>query len=71
MTNTSIPPVGSLWRHRNGQRYNVTAITNLESRDLDRYPITVVYRNVNNETVWSRPVNDWHRSMTRTYLTLS
>ncbi|WP_287201024.1 hypothetical protein [Pseudoalteromonas sp.] len=71
MTNTSIPPVGSIWIHSSGREYSVLAIANRASKDLEKYPVTVVYKNSFIGSVWSRPVNDWHRSMTRTSLTLS
>jgi hypothetical protein len=30
----------------------------------DKYPVTVVYQGVVNGAVWTRPLSDWHRSMT-------
>lgn len=59
------PPVipRSLWQHRNGQIYSVFAIANKESTN-SKYPITVVYVNVRTRTIWTRPLDDWHRSMT-------
>jgi hypothetical protein len=56
------PTEGSLWKHRNGNLYRVECITNLP--DEERYPKTVVYRNENNGTLWSRRFDDWHRSFT-------
>lgn len=59
------PPVPySLWRHRNGNEYVVLMLTNLGSTRTDKYPPTVVYRGVTNGGLWSRRLDDWHRSMT-------
>ena len=58
------PEVGEVWQHRNGIRYRIVCITNLP--DDDRYPMTVVYQNVVNDSLWSRPMGDWHRSFTET-----
>ncbi len=58
------PEVNSYWRHKNGNVYRVTAITNT-SHERPEYPPTVVYVNTENGTIWSRRVADWSRSMTR------
>jgi len=58
-----VPKVGEFWRHRNGNLYMVTLLTNLQSERPHSYPITVVYVG-SNHYVWSRPLWDWHRSMT-------
>jgi hypothetical protein len=60
----SAPEIGSLWRHYNGQVYQVVRITNLQSKKPE-YPETVVYFNVLQDTWWSRPVSEWHRSFSR------
>lgn len=52
----------SQWMHRNNIVYEVVGITNYNS-DNPKYPPTVVYRGVQNKRLWSRPLNDWHRSM--------
>ena len=54
----------SRWKHGNGNTYTVLIITNEHSENQDRYPTTVVYRDCNYE-VWSKPLSDWHRSMTK------
>ena len=61
---TPTPTPGSVWMHRNGNRYAVVMITNAESERQEKYPTTVVYRNVSNGNVYSRKLSDWHRSMT-------
>lgn len=54
----------SRWRHSNGNIYAVILIANEHSENQDRYPTTVVYRDYDGKT-WSRPLSDWHRSMTK------
>lgn len=54
----------SRWRHSNGNTYAVIFITNEHSENQDRYPTTVVYRDYDGRT-WSKPLSDWHRSMTK------
>ena len=55
--------IPSKWRHTNGNQYVVSAITNERSEDQRKYPTTVVYTGLDGK-VWSRPLADWHRSMT-------
>lgn len=64
MSEFEIPKQFSRWQHRNGNTYLVLVITNL--LDTTDYPMTVVYQNDENGTMWSRPVRDWHRSFTAT-----
>lgn len=52
------------WTHRNGNVYVVLMLANEASENTEKYPVTVVYRNVKNKTVWSRKLSDWHRSFT-------
>lgn len=61
-TNRPVEP-GSFWIHSSGRRYAVFAIANAESTDHERYPPTVVYFD-GDRNIWSRPLSDWHRSMT-------
>lgn len=60
-----ITPVeeNSLWKHTNGNIYRVLFLTNTAALFPEIYPITVVYKGMNGN-VWSRPLSDWHRSMT-------
>lgn len=57
------PMVGTTWRHRNGNQYEVLDYTNIESDKQDKYPTTIVYRNIHNGKKYSRPLMDWLRSM--------
>lgn len=57
-----VPAKDEVWRHYNGILYVVEALAN-EYTTRDEYPATVVYRGPNRR-VWSRPLSDWHRSMT-------
>ena len=54
----------SCWVHTNGNEYIVQLIVNVDSTN-DKYPPTVVYKNAHNGKGYSRPLSDWHRSMTR------
>jgi len=58
------PAIGSLWRHKNGNLYRVTDITNVETARQDEYPTSVIYRNVNNGKAYSRKLVRWHGWMT-------
>lgn len=60
---STAPEPGSCWQHRNGAVYEVLMITNADSAKPE-YPPTVVYQGTVNRKLWSRPVADWHRSMT-------
>lgn len=55
-------PVGSTWTHSNGYVYRVIAIANHPSGDPLRYPASVVYQGENGR-IWTRPMSEWHRSM--------
>ncbi len=60
------PTVDSVWQHYNKlTSYEIVCITNASSTDQMRYPTTVVYRGLDNGKMWSRPLWDWHRSMTQ------
>lgn len=56
------PEVDTCWHHTNGNIYCVRSITNQGSTST-RYPETVVYEGTNGK-LWSRPVSEWHRSLT-------
>jgi len=60
------PDKNSVWRHRNGIKYVVIELANTDSSNY-KYVPTVVYKNIKTFSVWSRPVEDWHRSFTRVY----
>lgn len=57
------PLEGSIWKHRNGILYSVMFLTN-ELSIRSEYPVTIVYKNIITGALWSRPLEDWHRSMT-------
>lgn len=57
------PKPSTTWRHHNGNEYGVLLITN-EGSQRPEYPPTVVYVNKVSGKWYSRPVADWHRSMT-------
>lgn len=64
MSSVEIPKEGSYWRHKNGGAYRVIVVANEKSDRLDEYPITVVYRRLIDNTVWSRLLSRWYGSMT-------
>jgi len=57
------PKPNDIWMHSNGILYRVIMLTNMQSKK-EKYPPTVVYETISNGNVWSRPLSDWHRSMT-------
>jgi len=60
MTDTSKPTPGSIWEHKNGNRYTVLCLAN-ESSANPRYQPVVVYQG-DNGRIWARHSSDWHRS---------
>lgn len=56
------PGILSRWIHNNGNRYVVIGYANEATENPDKYPVTVIYMGENN-LVWCRPLDDWHRSM--------
>lgn len=61
-----VPMKGTVWEHYNKKAtYEIVNIANFHSTDQARYPTTVVYRGLDNMRLWSRPLWDWHRSMTK------
>lgn len=57
------PAPGSIWRHYNGLEFKVLFIT-ASNADHPEYPAHVVYKGLHNGKKWTRPLHDWHRSMT-------
>ena len=57
---TPSPQPGQPWVHRNGKKYTVLLLTNLDS-DRTEYTPQVVYQGDNGK-IWSRALSDWHRS---------
>lgn len=53
----------SEWIHTNGNKYIVLCIANEHTERPNQYPVTVVYQGENLK-IWSRPLTEWHRSMT-------
>lgn len=56
-----LPKVGEYWQHKKGAIYRIRDITNLASSNKKKFPVTIVYENLNKE-VWSRPFSQWHGS---------
>jgi hypothetical protein len=60
---------GQLWKHENGETYKVLMITNLHaepSRQVE-YPLTVVYKNVKDGRIWSKPLAAFTNRRTLVY----
>ena len=55
----NVPEIDSLWRHKNGDFYRVILIANKDSKRIDEYPVTVVYKRLCDETIWCRPFYRW------------
>lgn len=64
-TAPALPGKDTTWQHTSGKRYVVLMLTNLDATRPD-YPVTVVYEEEHRlySNAWSRPLADWHRSMT-------
>jgi hypothetical protein len=61
-----LPQIGTIYQHKNGEKYKVILITNLFASPYrrDEYPITIIYRNIGDETIWSRPLYRWKGNFT-------
>jgi hypothetical protein len=60
----NLPQVGFFYKHKNGNKYRIIAITNAEGDDeskREKYPVTVVYQGSNGK-IWSRRADEWNRS---------
>lgn len=58
-----MPRLGSIWEHRNGNKYKVIALANTRTMRPEEYPITVIYENIVSKEVWCKKASDWERSM--------
>ena len=63
--NGKIISVGDNYTHTSGIVYKVICFTNIETADAKKYPESVVYQNIENDRIYSRPVSDWFRRMTK------
>jgi hypothetical protein len=52
--------IGKLFKHyKKGTIYQLILISNLESTDQIKFPTTAVYKDVETEIVWSRPLEEF------------
>lgn len=58
------PTPGSIWRHHSGRIYTVLYIANDVPDPKPQYLPAVVYLGENGR-IWSGPLSDWHRRMTK------
>ena len=64
MEQMQLPEIGSVWTHdKTGNLYTVEMISNVGTTKPDDFPVTVIYRSFETDDLWSRPVAEWHRSM--------
>jgi hypothetical protein len=63
MMSRKLPDEGTIWSHYNNNMYEVMGVANIVSFDTDKYPAMVVYKNIANDTLWTRKYIDWYRSM--------
>lgn len=52
------PTVGSVWRHDNGREYTVIGMSNIDSYQPDKWPVTVIYVSSYGK-VYNRPLREW------------
>ncbi len=50
---------GLLARHHSGMVYVVLHIANASVPETDKFPHCVVYQNIQDKTIWTRPIKDW------------
>lgn len=56
-----VPKPLTRWIHRdNGNEYIILGLTNLESTQPEKYPVTIIYLRLFDGTVWNRPLDRWH-----------
>lgn len=56
---------GTRWTHHSGRIYEVMFRANDVPEPRAEYPLTIVYKNVGNGTIWAGAAHDWHRRMTK------
>lgn len=54
-----LPKVGQKYLHHKGAAYVVDEITNLATTDEAKFPVTVNYTRLDDNTKWSRPLSEW------------
>lgn len=56
----------SLWKHKNGNRYEVIAVANehAEGVKTKTFPVIVVYRSLDDGKIWARNIAYFNRVMT-------
>lgn len=67
-----VPKVGTLWCHARGGVYKVRAVTNqhADGGHAGDWPVTVVYQNIGDKRIWSRPLSEWLARMKPIELTV-
>ena len=57
--------VGGVYEHVDGGQYRLLEITNQDSLDEVKWPLTAIYRNVATNELYSRPMKDFKEKFTR------
>ncbi|GAB6071534.1 hypothetical protein JCM30760_26320 [Thiomicrorhabdus hydrogeniphila] len=53
---------GQVWEHENGNSYEVLYLANTAHINLNN-PITVVYKTLNKNHLWTKPLSNWYKKM--------
>jgi hypothetical protein len=54
---------GTRWIHHSGRIYEVLYRANDVPEPKSEYPLIIVYKNIDNGTIWAGRADDWHRRM--------
>lgn len=53
------PIKDEVYKHHSGRLYVVQGFANEETQYPDKFPVTVIYENIDNGTVWTRPLSEF------------
>lgn len=57
--NEWVPEVGKKYQHHSGRVYEVTGFANQHTEYPDKFPVMILYRNIDNGTEWARALDEW------------
>ena len=60
----------SVWQHENGNRYEVLCVANADAEGHKKkvFPVTVIYRSLDDGKIWARSITYFRRVMTEVIL---
>lgn len=61
---SKLPVPGTEVTHHKGAKYRVKEYANLRTKNPEEFPVTVVYQNLRDGSVWSRPVEEFRDKFT-------